>query len=81
MYNSFNEIMTHLVEVLPTPFGSILARVAIEYGEVPLPTHSSEIHHKGVCILHRPSLSFIIVYTNLISDVVREVLIQRLRRL
>jgi hypothetical protein len=66
----------HLMEMLPTPFRSVFARMAIKYGEVPLTTHTAEVYHKGICIFHGSTLSPVIMNPNLIRVVVRKMLIQ-----
>lgn len=47
------------MKVLTAPFGSVLAGMSIENTEEALAMDVSKVVHKGVCILHCPSPTFV----------------------
>ncbi len=70
--------MTHLMEMLSTPLCSVFARVTIEYCEIALAPDTCKVDYKRICVFHRPSLTFVVMYTNLVGRIVGEMLIKGL---
>ena len=57
------------MKMLSTPLRRIFPCMSIEDCEIPLPTDASEIHNEGVCVLHRPSLTLVVMHAKLESHV------------
>lgn len=68
------------MEVLPTPFSSILASVPIEDGEKALSLDAAKIGNKRMTILHCTTGAFVVGDAHLVSFVLFAMPVQDLRR-
>lgn len=66
------------MEMLSTPLCSVFARVTVEYREITLTPYAGKIDDEGIGILHRPSLTFVVMYADLVGGIVAEMLVEGL---
>lgn len=66
---------TYLMKVLATPFRRIFSRVSIKDCEIPLSTYASKVDNKGVCVLHRPPLTSVVMHADLEGHIPLQMLI------
>lgn len=67
--------MTYLMEVLATPFRGVFSRVSVKDCEIPLSTYAGKVDNEGVCILHSPPLTFVVMHADLEGHIPLQMLI------